>query len=556
MFAVLQKFLAGMNGRWSSLGTPMRLLIVVFAVLVFSLAAPWLNELFFYVLARSYVDDIADVFDLNKHLAKAITLVVGVTAAYLAWKTFSLSAGRRKIGYFGILGLLIGYSLLLWYGTKGHFFDPKGNSIKCYVLTHAGEVRYGEHPGIDPTTGRPCRPVTPELIDLLEEYRKGRRPQRITSSSPTFFDPRSSEPSVWYFTDRDGAIEIFDLMGFHPETGEELQPVTRDIVDVWKAQNAPPERIGDPERFAFFDAITGKPRVWYWRGPTGEYEFYNHPGFHPRTGEPLAMITKDAFDAWRRELDAEKKADNDRKDREERDRQAVSKQQRERAEEEERKRKAADEREQKRVEQEARESQAAQENEQRKQAEEQQSASGCDQLAANPTDPRRPTDVPGVRYDDVKLQAKKAVEACALAMKTYPAEQRFRYQYARALQVDEPQKAIKLHKQLVHDGYLASYDNAGWILINTYKNIPEAVQLFKEGARRGDPDSMFSLADMIDRHYFAPETDPTATRYALLSRAAQLGHPGAQFALEQERIKNQQLQIQQQNQQQQEQLMI
>lgn len=228
MFAVLQKFLAGMNGRWSSLGTPMRLLIVVFAVLVFSLAAPWLNELFFYVLARSYVDDIADVFDLNKHLAKAITLVVGVTAAYLAWKTFSLSAGRRKIGYFGILGLLIGYSLLLWYGTKGHFFDPKGNSIKCYVLTHAGEVRYGEHPGIDPTTGRPCRPVTPELIDLLEEYRKGRRPQRITSSSPTFFDPRSSEPSVWYFTDRDGAIEIFDLMGFHPETGRSYNP-SREI---------------------------------------------------------------------------------------------------------------------------------------------------------------------------------------------------------------------------------------------------------------------------------------------------------------------------------------
>lgn len=97
-------------------------------------------------------------------------------------------------------------------------------------------------------------------------------------------------------------------------------------------------------------------------------------------------------------------------------------------------------------------------------------------------------------------------------MKMYPAEQRFRYQYARALQVDKPQKAIKLHRQLVREGYLTSYDNAGWILINTYRNIREAVQLFKEGARRGDPDSMFSLADMNDRQYFAPETDPTATR--------------------------------------------
>lgn len=107
MFAVAQKFLAGLKVRWSSLSTPLRLLVVACAVLVFVLVAPWLNELFFYVLARSYVNDIADVFNLNKHLAKAITLVVGATAAYLTWKAFSLSAGRRHIGHFGILGLLI-----------------------------------------------------------------------------------------------------------------------------------------------------------------------------------------------------------------------------------------------------------------------------------------------------------------------------------------------------------------------------------------------------------------------------------------------------------------
>src|ERR1700704_4777375 len=94
-----------------------------------------------------------------------------------------------------------------------------------------GDVRYGERPGIDTTTGRPCREVMPDLADRLQAYANGNRPQQITSDHPTFFNPRSGEPSVWYFKDKNGRIEIFDLMGFDPDTGEELQPVTRDIVD-------------------------------------------------------------------------------------------------------------------------------------------------------------------------------------------------------------------------------------------------------------------------------------------------------------------------------------
>jgi hypothetical protein len=547
MFAVVQKYLAGLKDRWSTLGTLWRLLVVACAVLVFAIVAFWLNELFFYVLARSYVNDIADVFNLNKHLAKAITLVVGVTAAYLAWKTFSLSAGRRQIGYFGILGLLIGYSILLWQGTKDQIFN------KCYVITHEGDVLIREQPGIDPVTGRSCRPVTPDLVYLLEEYGKGRRPQRIASHDPTFFNPRSGEPSVWYFKDKDGAIQIFDLMGFHPETGEELQPVTRDIVDVWKAQQKrvaadklirPPRQI-DPENFPFFDALTGEPRVWYWRGANGEYEFYDHPGYHPRTGEQLAVITKEAIAAWRSAL--QQAADF-----------AAAQAQQQQAVLERQQRHAAE-----LAAAQAQAQQAALEQQQRQEAElaaaqerAQQAAPLCDQLAANPTDPRKPAHVSGVRYDDLKTQAKAATQACTLAMQTYPGEQRYRYQYARALQVDEPEKALDVHKELARNNYPASFDNVGWLLIRTRKDIQQAIGYFKDGVRRGDPDSMVSLADLIDRHYYVPENDPTDTRFALLSRAAQLGHPGAQLAVEQERIKFQQQQIQQQNQQQQEQLMI
>ena len=39
--------------------------------------------------------------------------------------------------------------------------------------------------------------------------------------------------------------------------------------------------------------------MWYWRGENG-YEFYDALGFHPRTGEVLAAITRDIINDWLR----------------------------------------------------------------------------------------------------------------------------------------------------------------------------------------------------------------------------------------------------------------
>ena len=77
--------------------------------------------------------------------------------------------------------------------------------------------------------------MTTGLIERLKEYAEGKRPGRIKAPQPEFFDPRTSEPIVWY-VDHGDTIEIFDLLGYHPETSEELLPVTPEIVDRWKAQ--------------------------------------------------------------------------------------------------------------------------------------------------------------------------------------------------------------------------------------------------------------------------------------------------------------------------------
>ena len=192
---------------------------------------------------------------------------------------------------------------------------------KCYVITRDA-VRYGDRPGIDPSTGRQCRKVTEEVLERLREYEKGNRPKRIDAANPTFFDLRTGEPIAWYRTSNGSVVELFDLMGFHAETGDELLPVTREIADLWRKQAEDrqrriPQRI-DISQYAPFDPLTGAPRVWYWRSDKGDYEFYDSAGFHPRTGEQLGLLTKEIIakreeEEQQRNREEQKKAEADQR---------------------------------------------------------------------------------------------------------------------------------------------------------------------------------------------------------------------------------------------------
>jgi TPR repeat protein len=356
----------------------------------------------------------------------------------------------------------------------------------CYVLTK-DSVRYGTQPGIDAETGRQCRPFSAEMLERLREYEKGNRPKRIEVAEPTFFDLRSGEPVIWYEKNRNGSIELFSLMGFHPDTGEELLPVNKDVVALWKDQKAkpkrPPQKI-DPKNYVFFDPSTGEARAWYWRGPDGQFEFYDGPGFHPGTGDPLAVLTKDLISKFQKEAndqqkrqteaeaDAKKKADDDVK-----------------------KRQLALDR-------------------------LNQSEKQCDLLAANPNDQNRVGE--GVPYDALKVQAKDAIEACEIATKQNPREPRLQYQLARALQFSDRKRAFVLLQKLVVNRYPAAFDNIGWIYLVDQKNPHEAVNHFRMGTDLNDSDSMVSLAEMYDRGYAAPRS-PAETKLDLYHRAAQLG---------------------------------
>lgn len=494
------------------------------------------DKIFIYRTSAGYIDEIAQAYDLNRNLTTAFTIALFVVLAIVANYTFSFSRKKRYTAWVVLAAALVAHSLILWNVTRRQFFSRSGEAIKCYIVTRKA-ITYGERPGVDPATGRKCRMITPEIVERIKEYENGRRPGVVSTPNPTFFDLGTGEPVVWYGQNTVGGIELFDLMGFHPQTGAELQPIDQETIAKWqKQQNAAqavlarraPLRV-DPEKYGFFDSVTGAPRVWYWRRGEGDYEFYDADGFHKETGERLRVITPEVLEQRRLELRAVERKRSEL----ELQRQQEEREKAERAEHE-REQALAMQRKQQADAQAQAERTAAQA---RAESERQQAAAGsCDRLAANPNDRRKPSNIEGAAYETLKLNRSEAISTCRLAVTQYPNELRYQYQLGRALQSEFPHEAFGLYINLVSKKYPAAYDNLGWLHVRLNKNYDEAVRVFRGGAQLGDPDSLVSLAEMVERRYHQPSS-AAESKWQLLARAASLGHANAAQAVERERLR-------------------
>lgn len=114
-----------------------------------------------------------------------------------------------------------------------------------------------------------------------------------------YFASRDALASKWCADTPEG-IRTFDAAGTDPVYGITLTPCTFDQIVALrrgKVSIADPQRIAiaDVRQYAFFDPITGKPRVWYHRLDDGSYAFYDKPGKYPGTGENLLPIDERAI---------------------------------------------------------------------------------------------------------------------------------------------------------------------------------------------------------------------------------------------------------------------
>lgn len=303
----MKSFLDFLSRAWTSfvsirISLPVLIAIVLLAVSVFAFLIFKGANLYWSLQVQGWIDEIARAFDLDKHTARAIFLVVVAAATALTGLCFSFSVTKRRLGRAGLLALTVGVSIVLAYAWQRNFFTPEGTATRCYVLTRdpVHPVRFGNRPGtIDQETGRPCRPVTVERLKQLQDYEKGRRPVRILVRDPTFFDPLTGEAIVWFVRDKEGAIELFDLVGFHPD-GQELLAADLEIPAAWRAQfdRQPPRLVESPTDGDFFDAMTGKPRLWYANMLGGGFKFYDRTGYSPESGEALRPVDLDVQKKW------------------------------------------------------------------------------------------------------------------------------------------------------------------------------------------------------------------------------------------------------------------
>jgi TPR repeat protein len=133
-------------------------------------------------------------------------------------------------------------------------------------------------------------------------------------------------------------------------------------------------------------------------------------------------------------------------------------------------------------------------------------------------------------------------------MNQFPIELRYQYQLGRAAQFKDKKKAFELFTALTNSKYPAAFDNLGAMYADK-NDFGTATRFYQTGTKLGDADSMVSLAALIEKGYFSPP-DAANVRRALLEKASELGHAGAQRAVQVERQKTQNAEQQRINQQQ------
>ncbi len=219
--------------KWAKAG-----LIIGVLFILFMPAMLTLKTLSIFLIYSHYVDSVASLTGLNKYLVQTavilllIPLLIGIRLCFFS----ILTRNRRKKKYVGaaiIVLVLVVYNLGLFAVTKDTYFDfSEGKVSKWYASTPEG-IRFFDSPGYDPKYGTKLKPVTPQIIANLEKKKRKMQPNKLPLNSLdklTIFDQITGETTVWYYKDSSGNYQLFDGPGIHPTHGENLKPVTRQIL--------------------------------------------------------------------------------------------------------------------------------------------------------------------------------------------------------------------------------------------------------------------------------------------------------------------------------------
>ncbi|MCS7042071.1 MAG: hypothetical protein NZR01_04710 [Bryobacteraceae bacterium] len=106
------------------------------------------------------------------------------------------------------------------------------------------------------------------------------------------------EPVRYYAITPEG-VKYSDRPGVERTYGVPFQPMTPEMAyKLWLLEKGRVLPVPPDDR-PWFNPATGEALLWYYRFPDGTLEFYDRPGRHPFTNEPLREVTKEIFLEWR-----------------------------------------------------------------------------------------------------------------------------------------------------------------------------------------------------------------------------------------------------------------
>jgi len=152
----------------------------------------------------------------------------------------------------------------------------------------------------------------------------------------------------------------------------------------------------------------------------------------------------------------------------------------------------------------------------------------CDRLAADPTDPDKPTDVSGTR-EIARSDVATAIKFCRTAS---AASRRALYELGRAYAANQQMpEAISAYRKAADRGSTAAMVELG-VLLATGSGVPkdptQARKLFERAAEAGNPRGALNLTALPEGG--GAPSDPARTR-ALLAKAAEANSAEAQYQL-------------------------
>jgi hypothetical protein len=112
-------------------------------------------------------------------------------------------------------------------------FDAQtGKALQFCAARPDGTLFCLDHAGVDPITQRPLVAVTGQQAENDYRRSKGLIPQRINAplGDVMLFDPLTGEPKAWVARNDKGCYDVFNNPGAHPQTGDRLMPINKDIV--------------------------------------------------------------------------------------------------------------------------------------------------------------------------------------------------------------------------------------------------------------------------------------------------------------------------------------